>query len=281
MTTPFNLASFADKVSSTGTANPSAISDIANTSTGALGFPVGTTAQRNGTPVNGMTRINSTTNVLEVYYNGSWVTISTFTPPGPTVIGQAYGGGYYAGKISTTGNGVATHYLIIAPKATGYSATLSWQNNYTTSYGQTSLIAGPTNTSYLATNGVHDAASFCENLTIGGYTDWYLPAESEMITLYYFLKADTTANDTSSGSNQYAVSPQPINTNFSSGSPAQTSASVFQTGGAEAFTGGYYWTSTEASAGGARLLSWDQGGLIIAGLKTDLQKVRAVRRVAI
>lgn len=209
----------------------------------------------------------------------------TITPPsggsGPTVIGEAYGGGYYAGKISTAGNGVADYYLIVAPKATGYSATLSWQNNYTTPYNQTSLIAGPTNTSYLATNGVHDAASFCENLNIGGYTDWYLPAESEMITLYYFLKADTTANDTSSGSNQYAVSPQPINTNFSSGSPAQTSASVFQTGGAEAFTGGYYWTSTEASAGGARLLSWDQGGLIIAGLKTDLQKVRAVRRVAI
>lgn len=86
MTTPFNLASFADKVSSTGTANPSAISDIANTSTGALAFPVGTTAQRNGTPVNGMTRINSTTSVLEVYYNGSWVTISNL--PSPTVVGQ-------------------------------------------------------------------------------------------------------------------------------------------------------------------------------------------------
>ena len=39
---------------------------------------------------------------------------SSFAPP-PTVIGQAYGGGFYAGQISTTANGVATHYLIIAP----------------------------------------------------------------------------------------------------------------------------------------------------------------------
>lgn len=209
----------------------------------------------------------------------------TITPPsggsGPTTIGEAYGGGYYAGKISTTANGVATHYLIVAPKATGYSATLSWQNNYTTSYNQTSLIEGPTNTSYLATNGVHDAASFCENLTIGGYSDWYLPAESEMITLYYFLKPDTIANNTSAGSNEFAVSPQPINTNFTSGSPSQTSATDFQSGNSEAFVGGYYWTSTEVSASGARAVSWDQGGRTISSLKTDAIKVRAVRRVAI
>ena len=36
----------------------------------------------------------------------------------PSVIGEAWGGGYYGGKISTSGNGVATHYLIVAPKST-------------------------------------------------------------------------------------------------------------------------------------------------------------------
>lgn len=89
MTTPFNLASFADKVSSTGTANPSAISDVENTSTGALGFPVGTTAQRNGTPVTGMTRINSTSNALEIYYNGSWVDIFSFEVSQTAFIGSS------------------------------------------------------------------------------------------------------------------------------------------------------------------------------------------------
>jgi hypothetical protein len=41
--------------------------------TDSLTLPVGTTAQRNGTPVTGMTRLNSTTGVTE-YYNGTnWV----------------------------------------------------------------------------------------------------------------------------------------------------------------------------------------------------------------
>jgi hypothetical protein len=33
----------------------------------------------------------------------------------PTTIGQAFGGGFYAGQISTTANSVATHYLIVGP----------------------------------------------------------------------------------------------------------------------------------------------------------------------
>lgn len=38
--------------------------------TGYLGLPIGTTAQRPANPANGYMRINSTTNYIEVYYNG-------------------------------------------------------------------------------------------------------------------------------------------------------------------------------------------------------------------
>lgn len=276
MTTPFNLASFADKVSSTGTANPSAISDIANTSTGALAFPVGTTAQRNGTPVNGMTRINSTTSVLEVYYNGSWVTISTFTPPGPTVIGQAWGGGYYAGQISTTGDGVATHYLIVAPLSTG-ETTASFKTS-DSSGDPTSVIDGPANSATM-NNTSHPAAYFCEGLTIGGYTDWYLPAQDELSVVYFNLKPGTTANY-NPNSNPYSVPPVGP---YTSGNPAQTTATAFQTGGSQAFTNTYYWTSSQNSSNAtlAVATTFDFGKPDPINGKTNSFKVRAVRRIPI
>jgi hypothetical protein len=276
MTTPFNLASFADKVSSTGTANPSAISDIANTSTGALGFPVGTTAQRNGTPVNGMTRINSTTNVLEVYYNGSWVTISTFTPPGPTVIGQEYGGGYYAGQISTTGNGVATHYLIVAPKS---SETSSIAFATSTATDPSSVINGPANSSTM-NNASHPAAEYCESLSIGGYTDWYLPAFNELEICYYNLTPFSGNNATNSGINPNAVPPRA--SNYTVSDPPQTSATIFRAGQSQAFAGSAYWTSTQEDSTAAKYQDFFTGAQnYISKTVSSGRYVRAVRRIPV
>ena len=53
MTKPVNLSLFADFLDSSGYANPSAFSDQENTSTSALGFPMGSTAQRNASPADG------------------------------------------------------------------------------------------------------------------------------------------------------------------------------------------------------------------------------------
>ena len=39
------------------------------------------------------------------------------------VIGQAFGGGYFAGYISHTADGNPTHALIVAPRATGATGT--------------------------------------------------------------------------------------------------------------------------------------------------------------
>ena len=47
----------------------------------------------------------------------SW--IITGTQQYPAVIGEPFGGGYFAGYISHTADGNATHALIVAPRATG------------------------------------------------------------------------------------------------------------------------------------------------------------------
>jgi hypothetical protein len=210
------------------------------------------------------------------------LTGGTYAPAAPTVIGQAFGGGFYAGKIAVGGGGVATHYLIVAPKATGEAFGKKW-GPYLVTTGITSVINGPTNSASLAALGAsYQAAVFAEGLTIGGYSDWYLPAQNELEVLYYFLKPTTDANSISSGSNANAVSPEPVSTNYTSGSPAQTSAGIgFRTGETDAFTDDVYWSSTEVNADYARY----QG--FYAGNQNNILKnfgggyVRAVRRIAV
>jgi hypothetical protein len=210
------------------------------------------------------------------------LTGGTYKPAGPTTIGQAFGGGFYAGKIAVGGGGVATHYLIVAPKASGENSGRTW-GDFGTTTGITSDINGPTNSASLAALGAsYQAAVFAEGLSIGGYSDWYLPAKDELEVLYYFLKPTTEANNTSSGSNAHAVSPEPISTNYTSGSPAQTSAGIgFRTGETDAFFAyAYYWSSTESGAPNAR------GKVFASGYQGPIDKgnstyVRAVRRIPV
>jgi hypothetical protein len=196
----------------------------------------------------------------------------------PTTIGQAYGGGFYAGKINVSGT---QYYLIVAPKASGENSSRTW-GTYGATTGITSVINGPTNSASLAALGAdYQAAIFCEGLTIGGYTDWYLPAKNELEVLYYFLKPTTAVNNTSSGSNANAVSPEPISTNYTSGSPAQTSAGIgFRTGETDAFASGFYWSSTESNATNAGNQYFIDGGQYDY-IKTNSAYVRAVRRIAV
>jgi hypothetical protein len=209
------------------------------------------------------------------------LTCGTYKPAFPTTIGQAFGGGFYAGQIAVGGGGVATHYLIVAPKASGESAS-RW-GTYGVTTAQTSVIDGPTNSAVEAALGAaYEAATFCEGLTIGGYSDWYLPAKNELEVLYYFLKPTTQVNQTAAGSNANAVSPEPISTNYTSGSPAQTSAGIgFRTGETNALESSNYWSSTESSS----IYAWDQsffnGNQNGLNGKSLFVYVRAIRRIAV
>jgi hypothetical protein len=196
------------------------------------------------------------------------------TPP----IGQAYGGGFFAGQINVSG---IKYNLVVAPKASGENTGRLFGIDGTAT-GITSVINGPTNSASLAALGAaYQAANFCEGLTIGGYSDWYLPAKNELEVLYYFLKPTTNVNDTGSGSNANAVSPEPVSTNYTSGSPARTSAGIgFRTGETNAFIDYFYWSSTDIHSTFAWAKRFDTGLDYQYPHSGDLN-VRAVRRVAV
>ena len=203
-------------------------------------------------------------------------------------IGDAYQGGFFAGYISHTANGVATHALIVAPAATGATGTgytlttnKQWKTSNTTTAGTTSTYDGAANTAAMVTAGIasHPAAQFCTGLSIGGYTDWYLPAYLEMDIAYYNLKPTTDSNDTSYGVNAYSVPAR--GSNYTAGTPAQTTVTAFKTGNSEAFVGGFHWSSTEFSFNGAWALVFSDGLQDPRSKSGDFSCVRAFRKLAL
>ena len=214
----------------------------------------------------------------------SW--LITPTQPIPAVIGEPFGGGYFAGYISHTADGNPTHALIAAPRATGatgsgYTLTtsLQWKTTTTTTTGAASDFDGAANTAAMVTAGIadHPAANFCVGLSIGGFTDWYLPARYELDIAYFNLKPSTNANNTSGGTNIYAV-PQ-RNINWTATYPAQTALTAFNTT-AEAFLATRHWASSDdaPTRGWTVILS---SGIQGNFLKTSGVNVRAFRRIAL
>jgi hypothetical protein len=195
-------------------------------------------------------------------------------------IGDAYEGGFFAGQISTAGNGVADYNLVIAPKSSGENSSKQWKTSNTTTAGTSSVIDGPTNSANM-NNASHPAAQFCEGLSIGGFSDWYMPAKNELEVCYFNLKPGTTNNNTSSGTNTNAVPSRGSNYTNSPRVPNQTAATDFQTGNAEAFAADVYWSSTESSATNAWNQDFDAGGQDDTTNKNSSKGVRAVRRVAV
>jgi hypothetical protein len=214
----------------------------------------------------------------------SW--IITPTQPIPAVIGEPFGGGYFAGYISHTADGNPTHALIVAPRlegatGTGYTLTtnLQWNTTNTTTAGTGSSFDGAANTAAMVTAGIadHPAANFCKNLSIGGFTDWYLPARYELDIAYFNLKPTTGANSTAWGINIYSVPKRDINNTTTY--PAQTALTAFNTT-AEAFVADTHWSSSESS----NIFGWVarfNDGLQTTSLKTTPIRLRAFRRIAL
>lgn len=205
----------------------------------------------------------------------------SFGPPPPGAIGSAYQGGFYAGDISTTANGVATDYLIVGPLSTAQQTSLQWKNATSATAGADSDIDGPQNTADMVADGnatVYPAAHFCNNLTIGGFSDWYMPANNELEVCYYNLKPTTTNNQTGSGINANAVPARA--SNYTTGNPARTSAAAFTS--TEAFTANMYWASTQGNTISAWFQYFSNGTQRYTfRYKNESHNVRAIRRVAV
>ena len=198
-------------------------------------------------------------------------------------IGDAYEGGFYAGQIGVSG--VATHNLVVGPVASAQNASIAYKNANTDTVGATSNIDGPQNTADIVADGnstVYPAGHFCNDLVIGGYSDWYMPAKNELEVCYYNLKPTTNNNLTSPGSGINANAVPARASNYTAGDPAQTSATNFKTGVQDFSTTGInYWSSTEASAANAWFQGFSDGYQGNVFGKSYSRRVRAIRRVAV
>lgn len=214
-------------------------------------------------------------------------------PLGPNevpAIGAAFEGGFFAGYISHTANGVPTHALIVSPRSaasgTGYTTTTLYQyKTVTTDTVNTySTFDGASNQAAMIAAGIanHPAADYCENLTTNGYTDWYLPARFEQEIAYFNLKPTTDSNftGTNGGNNPYAVPAR--NFSYTAGNPAQTIATAFMSGGSQAFsTDRQHWTSTRFDNISCRSFFYQTGESQTFSWATDNFNVRAFRKVAL
>jgi hypothetical protein len=217
---------------------------------------------------------------------------------GPTVFGEEYGGGYYAGNIMQGG---VEYYIIVAPKSGGQSSSLQWYESDRVSPAATATINNGAASSASMNISGYPAAQFCEGLSINGYTDWYLPARDELELCYRNLKPTTQANvvdtrpfrditinnptspgypefDDSSG-DKYGLnrSSVPSGPAYTAIDPLQTSAAIFQSGGSEAFDSVAYLTSSRENNYQVWIQYFDTGWQDDASGVAS-HRVRAVRR---
>lgn len=145
-------------------------------------------------------------------------------------------GGFYMGTICAAGS---CYYLIMAPNATG-CAICQWKTTRTCSSVGDEKCDGYGNTYDHLDNSSHPAGNWTATRSIGGFSDWYLPAKCELFQLY------TNCDCPPAG---------------------------------EGFASGNYWSSTEDNANVACLQKFNNG-LISGFNKSDTYRVRAIRRVS-
>lgn len=125
-------------------------------------------------------RYISNADVFSNYSDATCFVWAGLNPP-PDGLGCPYQAGFYIGDLDLGGGNC--YYLVVSPNSTG-SATCQWKTSASTTSGAASLTDGYLNTYTALNNATHPAGNFTATRTIGGYSDWYLPARNEHNTIF-------------------------------------------------------------------------------------------------
>ena len=180
----------------TGTPAVSAQLDVRSTTKGFLP-PRMTSAQKNAIPTTGSdegltiwcTNCGSEGGQMQVFNGSAWTNM--MGGPAAPGIGDSYQGGkvaYLLRPYDTGYDAIVPHGIIAAPS--DQSVGIQWNNvgyvvvplAYSSSIG-----TGNANTINIVTNQGQGsyAAKLCSDLSLNGYTDWYLPSIDELRELYW------------------------------------------------------------------------------------------------
>jgi hypothetical protein len=211
---PFILGLF--MLSGCGTVTPVAVTGVTLdqpimtlTAGGAIGILVATVAPADATNqsvtwsssvpavatvVNGVVipLTSGTTNIKVVTVDGGLTaTCTVIVNPAPVAVGDSYGGGIVAYILQSGDPGYDAnkqHGLIAATADLIGGPTITWSNISNTLVGTTGIALGTGQANTTAIVGqdgcTSGAAWLCNDLTEGGYSDWYLPSKDELNKLY-------------------------------------------------------------------------------------------------
>ena len=189
----------------------------------------------------------------------------------PVSIGAPYEGGFYGGKIRI---GLAIFAVVWAPKAEG-EVKGKWLESYTDVPGASSCFNSAANTKAMAEAG-SPISKQALAATIGGHTDWCIPARDVLEMGYRYLKPTTEENDVYRyGDNPSSI---PAGYPYTETSPTQTTVEAFQEGNAEAFDEVWYASSTQFSEDNAWIQNFRIGSQSL-NLKDYERRCRFVRLI--
>ena len=171
----------------------------------------------------------------------------------PSTFGAPFEDGFYGGKIRV---GIAIFAIVWAPKAEG-EIMGKWMDACTDVQGATSYFDSMANTRAMAESG-SEIAKQALAVSIGGHTDWCIPARDVLEMGYRYLKPSTKKNYCTfrDGDNPSSI---PAGYPYTENNPLQTTEDLFQKGNAEAFDEAIYFSSTQDSEGRAWVQFFDDG----------------------
>lgn len=169
-------------------------------------------------------------------------------PELPTIIGEPWGGGFYAGDIESDGQ----WYKLIVADVSAEVHGLRWKTANTDTPNTNHLTDGVANTNAMVAAGIgeHPAAAHCIGHRGGDFDDWYFPAKDELNVIYQNL-----------GYNRPNCPPD------------------FQSGGPQAFANTYYWASTQYSPSSGEIQRFSDGNQTYNTKTSTSRRVRPVRRL--